>query len=644
MDTSKKLEIDLNPGSKPEVDADTRVKADTNVDTSKKLEIDLNPGSKPEADVDTKIKPDSDAEGKTDFSENFEIKSKKIVDEIFDAKAQINQQKNNDLLVLDDIRRKKIDDVMSKYGDSKLQLQKKLALRKEEIRSLFSLDRKLAIGLEHDIDKIYDDAFSKLKKRLDDSLRSIDKEYEVNKAKIEAEAEKSFDKIKSSLDEKYSHTLISFKALDDKLSGKSSSDASYVSDVALKNRSDVLDANIESEVDTSVELKSKVDVVESKPKFETKSKLTIGESKSNVKLEDGSEMKFGIDEKVKLGDREDFEFRRIYNIGDSPEDVAENLLKASDEDIMYFLSNSKLKEFLNYTSDELDAIQAYTGNAYAAINNYLRGLSDGNQYVEGLIEKLDSVVAKGTGFLPGDVAYRVMSLSDFSNTNLSSYISSTNLDNPQQALRTLKSMVGKTLDNSGYMSSSTGGYMVDGNIHIEITTESKISCADLNYISSSFGEREILFGRDTSLKFTDVSLEFDSNGSPVYTIKAIAENNSPMMQYNSYSDNSPSIKDVIVQRLTNDKDMQYEELKKSYYQYISEFPKISFDEYMTEDINCNPALRNLFFETFEENRKNGFLPVNMTFRDYLEQTHSFLYEKFSKFFRTKDLISLLKNY
>ena len=117
-----------------------------------------------------------------------------------------------------------------------------------------------------------------------------------------------------------------------------------------------------------------------------------------------------------------------------------------------------------------------------------------------------------------------------------------------------------------------------------------------------------------------------------------------MMQYNIYSDNSPSIKDAIVQRLTTDKNIQYEELKKSYYQYISEFPKISFDDYIKEDINLNPALKNLFFETYEENRKNGILPVNMTFKDYLEQTKPPLYETFSKLFKTKKLISLLKNY
>lgn len=53
-------------------------------------------------------------------------------------------------------------------------------------------------------------------------------------------------------------------------------------------------------------------------------------------------MKFGIDENVKLRDREAFEFRKLYNIGDSSEIVAENLLKAFDKDILGFLSDNKL--------------------------------------------------------------------------------------------------------------------------------------------------------------------------------------------------------------------------------------------------------------------------------------------------------------
>ena len=282
------------------------------------------------------------------------------------------------------------------------------------------------------------------------------------------------------------------------------------------------------------------------------------------------------------------------------------LMSLNIEEINELMGNPFFKEFLNLSEDQFEAIKEYTGEAYRSINNGLRNSDFSNTYNNKIVGLLDSVIGNSNGLSESQPLYRATNISALKKSNLGFVFDGLDMSNPNQVFSALKSLQGQSLVDKGFMSTSKGGIVFDGDVQFIIDAKKGLSGIDLSCFSSNPLENEFLLARGTGLKINDVTLKY-VDGKPVYTINAEAFNSKPSTKINTSTN---SFNQIINSRLDSMKQDIHDYL---YTRISKEYPNISFDDFI------NPvASENLFFKELYQDMPMPFKD-EFSFEEFVSQ-------------------------
>lgn len=188
----------------------------------------------------------------------------------------------------------------------------------------------------------------------------------------------------------------------------------------------------------------------------------------------------------------------------------------------------QFEKFMNaIKSDELDAVQRYTGSAYEEINDYLRAGKMGSgedPEMEQLINNIENglgrfklaenlVVSRKSG---DDI---FSSLQDANGNRVRFEYGET----PQEFVNKINHYVGSKVMDDGFTSTSTSRDVWNGRVWFEIQLPKGTNCAYIRPISWHSSEREVILNRGTQYQIVSARTQM-YNGSvrPIVTLKVVS--------------------------------------------------------------------------------------------------------------------------
>ena len=175
-----------------------------------------------------------------------------------------------------------------------------------------------------------------------------------------------------------------------------------------------------------------------------------------------------------------------YNIGfgrEEAESLGEKLNSTSNSDI---------------DAETRDDIETYTGSMYTAINRYHRYGDSGNEQIDEITERLNTLI-KGNTIKEDVMLYRGAGKSTFGDEMYNDMLS-----NPDK-------YVGTEIEDAGFMSTSVNpAVSFDGELKFEIKTPKGTNAFFLgNDLSSTPWEAEVLFPTNTKMKIASLAKKGD---------------------------------------------------------------------------------------------------------------------------------------